>query len=39
MATWSADGVTISAPDANKFRTATVTRTGPNRFMRLAVSN
>ena len=39
MVHWSTDGVTISGPDANQNRTATVDHSGPNRFMRLAVSN
>ena len=39
MVHWSKDGVTISGPNANQIRTATVDRSGPNRFMRLAVSN
>lgn len=32
---WSSVGVTISAPDANKIRTASVTATGPKRFLKL----
>ncbi len=38
MVNWSTNGVTVSGPDANQIRTATVARTGPLRFMRLAVS-
>jgi hypothetical protein len=36
--TWTTTGVTISAADANKFRTASVPMTGSQRFMRLGVS-
>ena len=36
---WSAEEVTLSAPDANQIRTATVGITGPRCFMRLEVSN
>ena len=32
---WSTVGVQVSAPDANKFRTATVFNTGPSRYIRL----
>jgi hypothetical protein len=32
---WSTEGVTISEPDANQIRTATVDRASPARFMRL----
>jgi hypothetical protein len=35
---WSAEGVTLSAPDINGYRTAWFSGGGPNRFMRLAVS-
>jgi hypothetical protein len=35
---WSSSGVTVSAPDANQFRTATVTVAGPRRFMRIVVT-
>lgn len=34
---WSADGVTISGPDANYIRTATVNITGPQRYMRIVM--
>ncbi|MCX6878708.1 MAG: leucine-rich repeat domain-containing protein [Verrucomicrobia bacterium] len=34
---WSTAGVTVSAPDANKYRTATVAMVGPHHFMRLLV--
>ncbi|MCX6876428.1 MAG: leucine-rich repeat protein [Verrucomicrobia bacterium] len=34
---WSTAGVTVAAPDASKFRTATVAMTAPRRFLRLAV--
>jgi hypothetical protein len=37
LKTWSTSGVTVSAPDANGFSTATVPTTGPRRFMRLKV--
>lgn len=37
MQTWTTAGVTLSAPDANNNRTATVPLTGPSRFMRLVV--
>lgn len=36
---WSTAGVTLSAPDANQMRTATVARSGSNQFLRLAVRN
>lgn len=36
---WSADGITLSAPDSNQIRTGTVQFSGPPRFMRLAVSH
>jgi hypothetical protein len=35
---WTTNGVTVSAMDANKFRTATVPMAGAQRFMRLGVS-
>ncbi len=35
---WTSEGVTLSEPDANNFRTATVPMTGGTRYMRLAVS-
>ena len=39
MVNWSTEGVTLSIPDANQFRTATVNISGPAKFMRLEVSN
>lgn len=39
MQTWTTEGVTLSAPDANQIRTATVDMTGPSRYMRLSVSH
>ena len=39
MVDWNTNGVTLSGPDANKIRTAAVSRVGPVRFMRLAVSH
>lgn len=39
LQTWSTDGVTISAPDANNCCTATVPTTAPSRFMRLVVTH
>jgi hypothetical protein len=36
---WSTEGVSISTPDANQMRTASIPRTGPCRFLRLAVSH
>ena len=38
MKAWSTAGVTLSLPDANKFRTATVATTGTRRFLRLRAS-
>ena len=38
MQTWTTNGVTLSAPDAKKFQTATVPMTGQNLFMRIRVS-
>jgi len=38
MLNWSTNGVMISDPDTNHFRTATVPMTGLNRFLRLRVS-
>ena len=35
---WNTEGVALSAPDANQMRTATVDRTDPGVYMRLAVS-
>jgi hypothetical protein len=37
MVRWAAEGVTISAPDENQFRTATVAVSGRGRFLRLLV--
>jgi hypothetical protein len=34
---WTPAGVSLSAPDANNFRTATVNMNGGKRFMRLVV--
>ena len=36
---WSATGVTLSTPDANNYRTATVMITGSNCFMRLVAGH
>lgn len=36
---WTESGVTLSAPDVNQIKTATVTTSGPGRYMRLEVSN
>jgi hypothetical protein len=38
LADWSTAGVTLSSPDINQIRTATVSTTGPSCFMRLKVS-
>jgi len=35
LQTWSATGVSLSAPDANNFRTATVNQNGPKKFLRI----
>jgi BspA type Leucine rich repeat region (6 copies) len=35
---WTEDGVTLSAPDVNQIKTATVATSGPGRYMRLEVS-
>jgi|GEM_PF-1232434 len=35
LQTWSTTGVTLSNPDANYFRTATVNQSGPKRFLRI----
>jgi hypothetical protein len=32
---WTTEGVTLSAPDAEGMRTATIDTTAPRRFMRL----
>jgi hypothetical protein len=37
LQTWSIAGVTISAPDANNIRTATMEMNGPRRYMRLVI--
>ena len=37
LKTWSTTGVTLSAPDANQFRTASVPTTDPHRYLRLVV--
>jgi hypothetical protein len=34
---WTTDGATLSAPDADGMRTATIDTTAPRRFMRLVV--
>ena len=34
---WETDGVTLSDPDADGFRTATIDTTASRRFMRLTV--
>jgi uncharacterized repeat protein (TIGR02543 family) len=39
LQSWSATGVTISAPDANNNRMATVPMVGGSRFLRLVVSH
>lgn len=39
MQTWTAEGVTLSAPDGNGIRTATVGTDAPRRFLRLTVSH
>lgn len=39
LQTWSTVGVTLSAPDANSFRTATCLNACPARFMRLTVGH
>lgn len=39
MQTWTTEGVTLSAPNENQIRTATVDMTGPSRYMRLSVSH
>ena len=38
LQSWRVDDVTISGPDANQFRAATVNRSGPVSYMRLRVS-
>ena len=38
LESWSTSGVTLSAPDVGKFRTATVNTTDLSRFMRLVVT-
>jgi len=39
LQSWSTAAVTLSAPDANKLRTATISISGPRRFMRIIVTN
>ncbi|MCX6874647.1 MAG: hypothetical protein NTW21_12700, partial [Verrucomicrobia bacterium] len=39
LQTWSTTGVTVSGPDADKFRTASVPMTGPRCFLRLGVTD
>jgi len=39
LVNWSAEGVALSLPDANQFRTATVNLAGAATFMRLSVSH
>ena len=34
---WTPTGVTVSAPDAGKFRTATIPMSGPSRYLRLGL--
>ena len=34
---WSSDGVTVSGPDAKQVRTASVSTSGPHRYLRLVV--
>jgi hypothetical protein len=36
---WTTEGVSLSAPDENLVRTATVSRSGASRFLRLVVSD
>ena len=36
--TWVIDGVTLTDPDPDGMRTATVNRDGPRRFLRLGVA-
>jgi len=38
MKSWSTAGVTLSALDANNFRTATVNQGGPGKFLRIVTS-
>lgn len=35
---WTSEGVTLSPPDSNQIRTATVAKTGGSQFMRLSVA-
>jgi hypothetical protein len=37
LQSWSSADVSLSAPNISKFRTATVSSTGPSRFMRIVV--
>lgn len=39
LVNWTENGVTLSAPDVNQIKTATVTTSGPSRYMRLEVRN
>lgn len=38
MTNWTTQGVTLSPPDSNQIRTATVAKTGGSQFMRLSVA-
>ena len=38
LKTWSTSGVTVTAPDANNLRTASIPRTGSRHFLRLGVA-
>jgi len=38
LQTWSTTGVTLSDPDANNFRTATVSQNGPKKFLRIVAN-
>jgi hypothetical protein len=38
LQSWTTEGVSLSTPDINKFRTATVSTTDPCRFMRIVVA-
>jgi len=37
MLNWSEEGVTLSIPDHNNYRTATINMIGPSKFMRLVI--
>ncbi len=39
LADWTATGVTLTPPDANQIRTASVSVSGPARYLRLEVNN